>query len=327
MNDITTNTKAFIGDNDINNADADDPDGSTQELTTGQVTADSVNVNARTEGHVETITVAAAMASSSQPNDPNKPEPWGVTDKIKAGLVRALGKYNVFTYGPNPPPAQPTPTEPKFGMAFSGTASVNKTNLTTLASVDGAKLDLTGGAASSLSVTAVTDTDIAAIGGSASLVRANAPSSERSAGLAGSVAVNNLTNSTTASVKDSTVTGADDVAVNALAGGEQLAVAIGAAVNASGKQDSAASAAGSVSISLANNTVSAGIEDTTVTGDAAATNRNLGVVAYDRTKLGTGGGSLVAGGKAGFGAAVTYSSINNTSEAFLSGATVSGYLR
>jgi hypothetical protein len=184
------------------------------------------------------------MASSDSPKSAS--DPPGLLDRAKTALASALGKAKTTTAAHS----GSTPTEPKFGLGISGSASVNLTSLTTSAYVDGGHLDLSsGGATSALSVSAVNDTDITAASGSASLVRAKAPSSSFSAGIAGSVAVNDLTNSTTAYVKDATVTGAQDVSVDALAGGDQLAVAIGAAVNASADQTKAGEAAGSVSVS------------------------------------------------------------------------------
>ncbi len=316
INNITTNTSAFIGDNDSNNEN-----GSQLVLSDGKVVADNVNVTARTDGRIETISVAAAMASSSDPADSGQP---GFVDKVKDKLGISFDKSSDKAGSSN----QTEPTKPKFGIGVSGSASVNIVELGTSAYIDDAVLDLSGGLNNSLILRAVNDTDITAASGSAALVRAKNPSTKFSAALAGSVAVNDLANTSSAYIKDSTVTGADDIAVNALSGGEQLAIAIGAAVNSSAKKDKAASAAGSVSVSLTDNTVESYIEDSDIKGKGGLSGvdlRNLDLIAYDRTLLGTGGGSLIAGGKAGFGAAVTYSEISNNSNAYLSGTSVTDY--
>ena len=94
------------------------------------------------------------------------------------------------------------------------------------------------------------DTDIGAFSGGASLVRANNKSTEWSAGVAGSVAVNVINNKTEAAIVNSTVNEARDVDVYALIGGENLAVALGTALNVSSDQSTAGEAAGSASVSV-----------------------------------------------------------------------------
>ena len=129
------------------------------------------------------------------------------------------------------------------------------------------------------------------------MAKAGNKSAQWSAGIAGAVTYNELENTTSASLRESTVTGAKKVAVQGLAAGLQVSVALGVAVNASADQDKAASAAGSVSISDVSNKVESAIEDSAVEGPAAGPDRVLDVIAYDRTTIGTGGGSLIVGGK------------------------------
>ncbi len=349
LNNVWTNTAAFIGDNDVNS-----PKGSTMELATGSVKADGVSVIARTDGRIETISVGLAAATNSNPSG-DKSGGWknSVGDALKSAFntvqgwvskssattpesVKSASDATAAADDKSEKPAGQKPSEgtsgqtsdqqqPKFGVGVSGSASVNVMGLTTEAYIDRAVVTLTDGDAS-LAVGAVNDTDIGAFSGSAALVRANNSSSKFSAGVAGSLAVNVLQNSTTAGVKNSALSGVADADVFALAGGEQIAVALGVAVNASKEQENGASAAGSVSVSVADNSVGAEIRGSTVEGVAESEQRgNLDVVAYDRSRLGTGGGSLLAGGKAGLGAAITYSGIHNTTTSSLSGATISGF--
>jgi filamentous hemagglutinin family protein len=328
MTDVTTDTQAKIANNDSNNG------GSLLTLTDGEVIANAVAVASRTDGRIESIAVAAAMASSADDDANGRPRS-NATDKqakadgvlAKAGnaIVGLVAKLPGLGSLVGPSADNVSQTEPKFGIAVSGASAVNLVNLGTSAFIDGSKITLTNSGLTSLKLSAVNDTDITAATGSAALTRANNPSSTFSAGAAGSVAVNLIGNTTEAYIKDTEVTDAQDVSVTALAGGEQLAVAIGAAVNASAKQDKAASFAGSVSLSSTNNTVSARVENATLTGQLTGAEQALNVNAYDRIKLGTGGGSLVAGGKGGIGAAISYSEISNKTEAIISDATVSQY--
>ncbi|MDP2102146.1 MAG: leukotoxin LktA family filamentous adhesin [Methylotenera sp.] len=329
MSDVTTDTQAKIADNDSNNNG-----GSMLTLTNGEVRATDVAVSARTDGRIESIAVAAAMASSADDDANGRPRS-NATDKqakadstlnkAKNGIIVLLAKLPGMGSLVGPSSDNVSQTEPKFGIAVSGASAVNLVNLGTSAFIDGSKITLTNSGLTSLKVSAVNDTDITAATGSAALTRANNPSSTFSAGAAGSVSVNLIGNTTEAYIKDTLATDAQDVSVSALVGGEQLAVAIGAAVNASAKQDKAATFAGSVSVSSTNNTVSARLESSTVTGQSAGATQALNINAYDRIKLGTGGGSLTAGGKGGIGAAVTYSEISNTTEAIISASTVSNY--
>ena len=72
--------------------------------------------------------------------------------------------------------------------------------------------------------------------------------------------------------------------------------------------------AGSVSVSLSENSTSAGVEQTNIVGDSDKA-ETLSVIAYDRTYLGTGGGTFAYGGKGGIGLGVTYSEISNATKA------------
>ena len=67
------------------------------------------------------------------------------------------------------------------------------------------------------------------------------------------------------------------------------------------------------------------MEDSELVGQDDGSNRHLDITAYDRTKVGTGGGSLIAGGKAGLGAAITYSEVDSITGAYLSKTQISGF--
>jgi filamentous hemagglutinin family protein len=317
--DVTSKTNAFVGDND-NNFIA----GSTLVLANGELNASDIDLTARTDGKIESISVAATLAKSD-----GKPPlvVGGKTFDQKAAEAKTASRLDKAIKSIkdklNKVPSNkkswiaPPESKPQFGLGVSGAASVNVSDLDTNAYINHPKV--TGvGALSSLNISAVNDTDITAAAGSAALTRANAPSSKRSAAFAGAVTVNIVDNDTSAYIEDSVVTHVKDVNLLALEGGEQLSVAIGAAVNASADKNKAASVAGSVSISQTDNSVNAYIKNSTVLGNNDGADRgNMNIIAYDRTKLGTGAGSLFAGGKSGFGAAVTYSDIDNMVNAYI----------
>lgn len=330
INSVTTHTKAFIGPND---EDKSDEDG----IPAGEVRARKVDVEAVTDGRIESLSVAGAVASSSDSQDSS----GGLLDKVKGvggKLPGALGK--LFKKTENADAAKQAnsgyggqagsssqPAQPEFGLAVSGSSSVNLGFLETKAYVYKGDLKLTEDD-STLTVQAVNDAHITAASGAAALAKAKNQSSEWSAGIAGSLAVNVLGNTTSAYLENSTVTDANDVFVRALAGGQQVAVALGTALNLSADKETAGAAAGSVSVSLTENKVSSFVDSSTVTGqssDPDGTDRKLDVIAYDRTRILTGGGSLIGGGKGGIGAALTFSGIGNEVSAKLSGSTISNY--
>lgn len=331
INDVMTNTLAFIGDND-------DP-GSTDNYDGLISVRSNLDVSARTDGSINALSVVGSMASSDDPDA----EP-GFMDKLKAGVKDKLValKNKIVTPGGKIQKGitkindlvkkvqdkiksasgddgggglDPTQKEdPKFGIGLSGSASVNLTQLDTTAYIDSAIVQFPEEFdSSSLRVSAVNDTDIFALSGGAALAKAKNPSSQFSGAVAGAVTVNILKNSTTAYIKNADITAARDVAVYALAGGDQVSVALGLSVNTE-TEDKNASMAGSVSVSLSENSTSAGVEQTNIVGDSDKA-ETLSVIAYDRTYLGTGGGTFAYGGKGGIGLGVTYSEISNATKA------------
>ncbi|WP_186426542.1 leukotoxin LktA family filamentous adhesin [Cupriavidus metallidurans] len=306
--EVATDTQARIGSNQAG-ADA------------VNLLASNVDVGARTDGRVESIAVAGAITTQAAPEKPKEPKPkkdpadQGFFDKL-GGKLSTLGTALKYTLLGD---AQAPQTAPKFGLGVSGSSAINLVAMNTSAAVSNANITLEDG---SLAVTAVNNTDIGAFSGAAALTRANAQSSRGSAAIAGALALNDLANTTEATLHNARVTDATRVDVMALSGGEQLSVALGLAVNASADQSKAASAAGSVSVSTARNAVRATVDDSTITGQAHRT--DVDVLAYDRTTLGTGGGALLGGGRGGVGAAVTYSDIGNTATAIVDNTAITG---
>ena len=245
--------------------------------------------------------------------------------KLSDGLKKLVGKTKEPNEAATPDPAsQAEKTEPKFGLAISGSSALNLGSLQTEAYIADGTVELTGGERL-LAVRAINNSQVTAASGAAALTRAKNPSSNFSAGIAGSIAWNDLNNETAARMLNTKAAGAQDIAVQALAGGQQVAVALGLGVNESADRDTAASAAGSVSVNTVTNRVTSTVEDSELVGQDGESNRHLDITAYDRTKVGTGGGSLIAGGKAGLGAAITYSEVDSITGAYLSKKQISGF--
>ena len=61
-------------------------------------------------------------------------------------------------------------------------------------------------------------------------------------------------------------------------------------MNASAKEETAASAAGSVSVNMVSNDVTSIVETSGIEGHGGETDSSLEITAYDRTTVGTGGG-------------------------------------
>jgi len=178
---------------------------------------------------------------------------------------------------------------------------------------------------------AVNNVDIGAIGGGLALVRANDPNAQSSSAIAGALSLNVVKNTTAAYVDNSQLKNFADLDIAALAGGEQFAIAQGLAMNISSSaaaKENSKSVAGSIAVSLLTNTVSAKVSDGSWIGaDENAETVNaakLNILAYDHMRLGTGGGSVVTGGKGGFGIGLAVSIIDGTTEATLSDSSLHG---
>ena len=332
INDVTGNTRAEIADNDTWSSDGVART-SLVTVAGAKITSPDLAVEAKTSGRLEAIAVTGALANNA-PNPPGQP---GFVERMKnkSGYTALLTKAEELTstkksdvkkVDASSSAQEKEKKPPSYSFAGAGSGAINVTEVLTTAKIDGITIDQTSTNAASLVVRAIADSDITAATGAAAITRANDPNTTKTVGVAGSVAVNSIGNGTEAWLKDSNVSNAGDVTVQALSGGEQLAVALGMSVDASKgaavtKSDSFV---GSLSLTLAqtddngdskNKTV-AKIDNSTVTGNAATANRDVDVTAYNRTYIGTGGGSLsVQAGSAksgtSIGAAVSWANVRN----------------
>lgn len=332
INDVTGNTRAEIVDNDTWSSDGVART-SLVTVTSAKVTSPDLAVEAKTSGRLEAIAVTGALANNA-PNSPGQP---GFVERMKnkSGYTALLTKAEELTstkksdvkkVDASSSAQEKEKKPPNYSFAGAGSGAINVTEILTAAKIDGVKVDQASTNTASLVVRAIADSDITAATGAAAITRANDPNTTKTVGVAGSVAVNSIGNGTEAWLKDSVVSNAGDVTIQALSGGEQLAVALGMSVDTSKgaavtKSDSFV---GSLSLTLAqtddngdskNKTV-AEIDNSTVTGNNATAGRDVDVTAYNRTYIGTGGGALsVQAGTAksgtSIGAAVSWANVRN----------------
>jgi filamentous hemagglutinin family protein len=337
LDEITGETRAEIADNDTRGIGGV-ARSSALAVSGATIAVPHLDVEARTSGRMETIAITGAIAN----NDPSPSGPGlqkvkdtynGVLDSLAAlakpttndsRIPATRARSNATTSKAQEEAKKP----PTWSFAGAGSVAVNITEISTVARIDGVTVDQTGARGADLKVLAVADSDITAATGSAAITRSNTAEAKTTVGVSGSVAVNALGNDTQASIENSTIkhaTAADALSVQALAGGEQLAVAIAMAVDAStGKNVNSYSVVGSVSLTLAltddngdtKNKTTAKISDTTLSSTDTEISRDVDVTAYNRTFIGTGGGSLsvqTSGTSKGgsFGAAVSVANVRN----------------
>ena len=236
-------------------------------------------VSATNTGHIYTVTVAAA--GTSGPDSKAAPN----SKEAQAGA--------------------------KFGVAVSGSVSVNVINDTAEAFVRGVVLSNLAG----LDVEATNTTHNVAVSGSAAL----SLNKKGSLGLAGAVTVNLVNSTTHAFIENSSLTNVGAVTVNATATGTTLAIAAGF-----GGSPNGVGVAGSVAINTMNTDTQAYFNNSSIVDSTS-----LSVTASDTTSIIAVGGAIAFGGKAGIGAGFAYNYITGGALASLSNSSVilSGALR
>jgi hypothetical protein len=201
--------------------------------------------------------------------------------------------------------AKETPAGNKWGIAVSGSVSVNIIDDTAQAYLRRAVVVKSDG----LDVRATNDTDNTAISGAFAL--SFNKSSSTSVALAGAVTVNVFDNRTQAFIENSTLTDAGVVTVTADATGNTVAIAAGLGVSANGY-----GLAGSVAINSIDSDTQAYLTGGSITA------ASLRIAALDTTSIIAVAGAIAYGGKAGIGAGFAYNTINGGAQAWLSSADV-----
>ena len=307
----------------------------------GGISAYGFDVDAATEGSIQSVSVAA---SASKNDDTGEVSFFG---KIKGGISNVektlldnggkldqvigkifgteSGKANDFfnmgskTHGANGGGIKIEGGTsgkggfmPSFSIAGSGSVSLNVLDNATEAIVDNAKITMNDG---NISVTARDALYAGAYSGAAALQwKSGGSSSDKAVGFAGAAGVNDIDNVVKAVVKNSTIENAGKFNTMALSGGEQLALGLGLAVEKTGST-SGYSGNAAVSVNLIDHDVEALLENNKVTNTD-----DVNVSAYARDIENTGGGSLGAGQqKVGVGATVGVAMLNNNITAGIKG--------
>lgn len=310
--------------------------------TKGSISAYGFDVDAATEGSIQSVSVAA---SASKNDDTGEVSFFG---KIKGGISNVendllgtggkldkvtgkifgteSGKANDFfnmgskTHGANGDGIKIEGDTsgkggfmPSFSIAGSGSVSLNVLDNATEAIVDNAKISMKD--KGDISVTARDALYAGAYSGAAALQwKSGGSSSDKAVGFAGAAGVNDIDNVVKAVVKESTIENAGEFNTMALSGGEQLALGLGLAVEKTGST-SGYSGNAAVSVNLIDHEVEALHENNTV-----KETEDVNVSAYARDIENTGGGSLGAGQqKVGVGATVGVAMLNNTISAGIKG--------
>lgn len=306
------------------------------------ISAYGFNVDAATEGSIQSVSVAA---SASKNDDTGETSFFG---KIKGSISNTenkllgsggkldtvtgkifgteSGKANdFFNMGKNTHGGSGRITinnessgkggfMPSFSIAGSGSVSMNMLDNATQAIVDNAKITIMNNNGD-INVTARDVSYAGAYSGAAALQwKSGGSASDKSVGFSGAAGVNDITNKVNAAIKNSIIKNADEVNTMALSGGEQLALGLGLNVVKSGNT-SGYSGNAAVSVNLIDHDVEALHENNTVTSAD-----DINVAAYARDIENTGGGSLGAGQqKVGVGATVGVAMLNNNISAGIKG--------
>ena len=317
-------------------------DYTTPKADDGSISAYGFNVDAATEGSIQSVSVAA---SASKNDDTGETSFFG---RIKSGISNLennllgdggkldtvtgkifgteSGKANdFFNMGSNTHGANAGGINlvggtsgkggfmPSFSIAGSGSASMNMLDNATQAIVDNAKITMNG--EGDVNVTARDTAYAGAYSGAAALQwKSGGSASDTSAAFSGAAGVNDIDNVIKATISNSVINDAGAIDTLALSGGEQLALGLGLNVAKSGSTSGYTGNA-AVSVNLIDHDVEALHENNTVTSAD-----DINVAAYARDIENTGGGSLGAGQqKVGVGATVGVAMLNNNISAGIKG--------
>ena len=348
-NNISTDTRAYVGDNsddraleadedtdgdgvddDGQVADAAVADGSAAGLHTGKM-----NVEAVSEGTVGAIAVAAAASrsggqASGSVGGSQQAAQNGKTSATQGkagnnGVGGALSQAGSKLGGGG---AAPGAQQSNLSVAGSGT--LNFSRMSTVAEIRDADFIVnTGETSPDIKVQALTHVDQTSGSGSAA-VSIGGGQGGRSTAIAGALAFNDVDGETRAGIYNTDGTGTDgrvgDVDVLAGSYGDILSLGLALAA-ASGQQTSGAAV--SLSTGSIDADTTAEIENSHLIARQAS--NRVAVTGYDRSRVMVGGGAFYLGlgsrGTGGVGLAATYGNIDNDVSAYVRGSTLSGYDR
>lgn len=359
MNEVSGITRATVGDNDTDGGGEDTAEGSAGTIQTGQL-----NVRAHSDGLVVAVGVAGAMAGSEEQESGGEEEEAGgdaspslgdkaaggeggaqasldgagtaalsgVSDSLAAegatGEGEGEGEGEEEGGGEEEGAGESKP--PSFSIAVAGAVVTNFSDVDTAALIDRAVLQGIDSGTTGVSVRALSDLTQVSVAGGGALAMANNSSTTFSSAIAGAAAIQKSDDDTTARIVGSTITGladrADSLTVEALKSGERTAVATGISVNLSRGSTSDLSIVGSASITQVSDDTAASIENSTLSADSPVSeDLDARVLAYDRSRIGAGGGALSFSkgkGSAGIGAAISLVDLQGSTSAHVTGGSI-----
>lgn len=346
LNKLDGQTTALIGDNDTEGGGAERAEGAA-----GSVQTSALNVKATSEGTIGAVGVAGVAAqSSAAPDSPPPPSTSSnMSSTVAADSSSVQGQLDGSGTSTAPvgdataqlqeegggdegaAAAEPQADQPPpFSIAAAGAVVTNFSNIDTTAQIDGAVVRGLNEGATRVGVQALSDLTQVSVAGGGALAMANNASTTFSSAIAGAVAIQRSDDDTSARITGSTITGVADeggaLKVQALKSGERTAVATGLSVNLSKGSSSDLSLVGSVSATATSDDTVASVEGSTLRGQVLApTALEAQVVAYDRSRIGAGGGALSMSkgkGSAGIGATVTLVDHAGSTRAVVDGGTL-----
>ena len=344
MNDLVGNTQAYIGDNDTDGGGADTPEGAAGFVKTSQLA-----VQARSDGMIVAVGVAGAAAGQESPTDKSANKNLGEKAGTKSADTQAQLDGNDSTMAPLEEASAPIKGEgtdeaaaeepeaskpPSFSIAGAGALVTNYSDIDTTALLDGAvvqALDVGAGTTTAVGVRALSDLTQVSVAGGGALAMAKNASTTFSAAVAGAVAIQDSDDDTSALIRNNTVVSdladrSGALVVQALKSGERTAVATGISLNLSKGSTTSLSVVGAVSATQTSDDTAAGIDGSTITGEATTPSAlGVQVVAYDRSRIGAGGGALSVStgkGSASAGAAISIVDMKGSTSAVLNAGTM-----
>ena len=284
--DLHTDTQAYIGNNSTVAGTTIDPDEADVPSAAGFIKTNTLVVDAKTSGNAMAISLVSEFAdSTASEEDEDDDDDDLVAGSPAATLLTAVGQVITDT----------------VSLTLSGASAITDSSVDTEAWISGAKIN-NNGDAQSVQVQAVNDSLlVSASGGVAITIMGR---SEFNGAISGAISVEASNNDTLAYIDSSTLTDTGSLDVQALTGGLTVVAGLGVSVNTA--EESAGTLAGSVSVAQVNDSVTAYINNSTITGADDAI-----VLADQDTEVGIGGGAFSFGGEAGLGLAITYVKIDN----------------
>lgn len=331
INDVSTNTVAEIADNDLVKTANGTARTSAWDLT-GQFLVSDLTVAAHTGGEIYGIGIAGSITST----DPT-PSKIGaalskVQDQFNKGLCAANSLMGQGDLKCSPAQAKQKADRTGWSVSGAGSVSVTTTDFVTIANLEGTKGTLANpNQMTNLHVNATGDANIVSVAGGAAITLGGKGSKNSgNATVAGAVAVNVIGNKVESHLADVTIANLNSVDVSALKGGENLSIGIGMAVSTDTTDKNSVGFAGAASVTLdalegdgsSKNAARVYMDNAKLVG---ADTGDANIVAYNSTRIGTGGGSMTAQGKKSIGAAITYAEIGSDTEVFITNSAMTNF--